>query len=308
MTRLLAVVGPTCTGKTTLAVALARRLAPAELLNADSRQLRRGLVVGTCAPTTAELGEVRCHLLELAGPGDTFTVADWVRAARTTLADLGQRGVRPILVGGTGLYVSALVDGYDLGEAPPEPARRAELQGRAASPEGRAGLVEELTRRDPEAASVVDTRNPRRVIRALEILDAHAGPLRAARGTAPIPAVMIGLDVDRETHEQWIARRCAGMFSSGALLEEARGALAGGCSPEALAACGIGYAEALGVLAGRLDVDSAIAATVHRTLRYAKAQRTYFRRDRRIAWLSGTRAGGDQTVDEAAALASGLAA
>lgn len=290
MRPLIAIVGPTCTGKTGLAVALARQLAPAELVNADSRQLRRGLVVGTCAPTSEQLGDVRCHLLGLADPGQDFTVADWLDAARRVLDDMDRRDVRPLVVGGTGLYVTALVDGYDLGGVPPDPARRRERTRIAETPDGRAQLAAELTERDPSAADVVDVRNSRRVIRALEILDA-TGLLAGARAADPRPAVLVGIDAPRDVHESWVRQRCAAMFASGAIQDETRAALARGHSAAEVSGCGIGYAEALAVLDGTLSDDDAETATIRRTLRYAKAQRTYFRRDQRIRWLdaSGSR-------------------
>lgn len=285
--QLIAIVGPTCTGKTRLAVALARRLWLAELVNADSRQLRRGLSAGTCAPSPEELGDLRCHLLDLADPGQEFTVADWLAAARTVLSDMEARGVQPLLVGGTGLYVTALVDGYDLGGVPPDPATRRERTRIAATAAGRAQLAAELTDRDPTAAGAVDVRNPRRVIRALEILDAK-GRLTGARGSEPRPAVLIGIDAPRDVHEAWVRQRCAAMFASGAILDETRAALARGHIAADLRASGIGYAEALAVLDATLSVDDAVTATTRRTLRYATAQRTYFRRDRRIRWLDAS--------------------
>jgi len=281
---LIAIVGPTCTGKTRLAVALAQRLWPAELLNADSRQLRRGLRAGTCAPTPEELGGVPCHLLALADPGEDFTVADWLAAARRVLHDVEDRDVQPIVAGGTGLYVTALVDGYDFGGVPPDPATRGERTLRARTAAGREQLAAELIRRDPSAAEAVDIRNPRRVIRALEILDGR-GRLSDARGSEPLHAVIIGIDAPRDLHETWVRQRCAAMFLSGAILDETRAALTRGHGADDLRSCGIGYAEALAVIDGTLGVDDAIAATTRRTLRYARAQRTYLRRDRRITWL-----------------------
>ena len=284
---LVALVGPTCTGKTRLAVALAQRLWPAELLNADSRQLRRGLRAGTCAPTPGELGDVRCRLLDLADPGDDFTVAHWLATARAALDELEPRGVRPIVVGGTGLYVTALVDGYDLAGVPPDATTRNERTRLAATVAGREQLAAELTMRDPSAARTVDVRNPRRVIRALEIVDATGG-LRGARRSDPLPVVMIGLDAPREVHERWVRQRCAAMFESGAIVADTQAALDRGHRADDLRACGIGYAESLQVVAGTLSVAEAVAETTRRTVRYARSQRTYFRRDRRITWLDAT--------------------
>ena len=297
---MLVIVGPSCTGKTRLAVELALRLAPAELLNADSRQVLRGLRVGTCAPTHEELRGVPCNLLDLCDPGARFTAHDWLVAARSALARLGAAGTRPIVVGGTGLYVRALVRGYDLGGSPPDPDMRARRESRAATTAGLVELAAELARRDPDGARAVDTRNPRRVIRALEILDARGGSLLARREPAPNHAVVLyGLDVAREVHERWVRRRVSQMFESGALLEEVSRALGSGVSREALRASGIGYAEAIDLFDGQVDAAAAAASTERRTLRYAKAQRTFFRREPGIRWL-------DSEAVDAAALATGL--
>ena len=300
---LVAIVGPTCTGKTRLAVALARRMQPAELLSADSRQLRRGLRAGTCAPTPDELAGVACHLLDLAEPGQEFTVADWLAEARELLAQLARRGVQPIVVGGTGLYVTALVDGYDFGGVPPDPTTRGERTRLATTAAGRAQLAAELTGRDPAAGTAVDLRNPRRVIRALEILDAR-GRLSDARGSDPEPAVLIGLDAPRDLHEAWVRQRCTAMFRGGGILEEARASVGRGLSAASLRGCGIGYTEALAVLDGALTVDAAIDSTTRRTLRYAKAQRTYFRRDGRITWLDAGGSSSDLVAHALAAVAA----
>ena len=293
---LLVIVGPTCTGKTALAVALAGALDPAELLNADSRQTRRGLRIGTCAPAPAELKGIPCSLLDLCEPGEDFTVADWLDAARDCLGRLDRTGSRAVVVGGTGLYVTALVDGFDLARVPPDPERRGERTELASTQEGLETLVAELRRRDPEGAEAVDLRNPRRVIRALEILDARGGSVLAARGRAsPRPALMIGLDLPRPEHTRWIERRAADMFQGG-IQEEVDGMLRAGLDRETIAACGIGYREALDTLEGRLGLDAAVAATVQRTLRYARAQRTWFRRDSRIRWFRPDAAGVDLMV------------
>jgi tRNA dimethylallyltransferase len=303
---LVAIVGPTCTGKTALAVALAGKLRR-ELINADSRQLRRGLRVGTCAPTAEELRGVPCHLLDEADPGETYTVAHWLARAAPLVDRLHAEGVLPIVVGGTGLYVTALVDGYDLGSAPPDPSLRSERTERAATAAGLEELAAELSRRDPDAVATVDTRNPRRLIRALEILDANAGPLRAARGSTPRRAAWIGLDAPGELHAEWIQRRCAAMFAGGAIVDEVSAALARGCGADALGDCGIGYAEALAVHEGRITVEEAVTATVRRTLRYARSQRSYFRRDARVQWLSAA-AAPDALLRDALALIAGVTA
>jgi tRNA dimethylallyltransferase len=294
----LFIVGATCTGKTTLAIDLARRLRGAELLNADSRQLRRGLRVGTCAPSPADLHGVAIHLMDLADPGVAFTVADWVAAARRVLDDLARRTVQPVVVGGTGLYVSALVDGLALAGVPGDPSIRERRNQQASSPAGLAELVALLRARDPEGAATTDLRNPRRVIRALEILDGGAGTtLAEARGrSAPLPALLVGLQVAPATHAGWVRDRTTRMFGDGSLAGEVSGALASGVSRAALAVSGIGYTEMLAVLDGQRTAAEAIETTIARTLRYAKAQRTYFRRDRRIHWLRADQLSGGEQV------------
>ena len=295
----LVIVGPTCTGKTKLAVAAGLALAPAELLNADSRQVRRGLRVGTCAPEPGELRGVPCNLLDLCDPGEPFTVADWLDAARGCLDRLDRIGARAVVTGGTGLYVTALVDGFDLARVPPDPQRRVERGEVAATPEGLDVLAAELRRRDPEGAATIDQRNPRRVIRALEILDAGRGSVLPARTrSASRASVMVGLDVPRHEHERWIRHRTASMFDTGALQDEIRRLLHQGLDPHTIGGCGIGYQEGLDNLEGRLGLDAAKEATVRRTLRYARAQRTWFRRDPRIRWFRPDLDGIDRVLDD----------
>jgi tRNA dimethylallyltransferase len=302
---LIAVVGPTATGKTALAARLAVRLGAAELVNADSRQVLRGLHVGTNTPGPEDLDGVPCHLLGISDPGAPFSVADWLAAARDCLATLDRRAVRPILVGGTGLYVRALLDGLELEGAPPDPARRAALSARAASPEGLTGLAEELRQRDPEGAVGIDLRNPRRVVRALEIVETRGSLAARGRGGATHPSFRIGLDTTPDLHRGWIAERARAMMAGG-LLEETAAALARGLPSEALDGSGIGYREALAVLDGKLSEAEAVAEIVRRTARYAKAQRTWFRADRSVVWLHRERGDDlDELVVSALALAEG---
>jgi tRNA dimethylallyltransferase len=303
---ILVVVGPTCSGKTALAVAVAQALAPAELLNADSRQVRRGLRVGTCAPLPSELKGVRCNLLDLSDPGEPFSVADWLTAARLCLERLDRSGTRAVVAGGTGLYVTALVDGFDLARVPPDPARRADRSELAATAEGLAALAAELLSRDPEGAAAIDHRNPRRVIRALEILDAKGGSLRDAQQRAlPREAVMVALDVARPVHARWIEHRIAAMFDSGGIQQEVRWLLGRGVDRQAIVGCGIGYGEALDLIEGHIGIEAAMQATMRRTLRYARAQRTWFRRDTRLVWFRPDLINFEQLVDGVLNLAAG---
>jgi tRNA dimethylallyltransferase len=188
-------------------------------------------------------------------------------------------------VGGTGLYLEALTAGLDFGAAPPDPARRAERSALAATPAGQEQLRSELVGRDPAAGERVDLRNSRRLIRALELLDANGGSLATARGRGPgIPVHLLGLDLPREEHERRIRQRATAMFRERGLVEEVRAAKAAGISDAVLRASGIGYTEALLVVSAQLDEAGAIEQIVRRTLRYAKAQRTWWRR-RPVEWL-----------------------
>ncbi|HEY8754828.1 MAG TPA: tRNA (adenosine(37)-N6)-dimethylallyltransferase MiaA [Candidatus Dormibacteraeota bacterium] len=287
---ILAIGGPTATGKTALAVELALRLG-GELVNADSRQLVARLVAGTFRPTEAELRGVLCHLVGVCEPGEPYTVAQWLAAARTVLADLDSRGVPPVVVGGTGQYIRALREGWDFGGVAPADAAREEITTAASTPAGLSRLVAELRERDPEAAATVDLANPRRVIRALEVLRAGNGPLaEARRRSGGRRLALVVLDADRECHQQALAARADAMFSSGAILAEVRAELDRGIAPGRLARAGIGYREAVAVLEGSLTVDDAIASVARRTRRYVKAQRTWFRHEPAVLRLERTAA------------------
>ena len=207
--------------------------------------------------------------------------------------------MQPVLCGGTGLYVQALVDGLDLARVPADPQRRAERTAIAGEAGGLERLAGELRARDPDAAAQLDLRNPRRVIRAQEILDARGAPLRQARGRAGgVSATLVALDVPRALHDEWIEARSRRMLETGALLEEVHSALGRGITRDALDSAGIGYREALAVIDGRVTVEQAAALVAQRTRRYAKAQRTWFRRDPRIRWLQRDAGPVDRIVDE----------
>ena len=287
MATVLVIGGATATGKTALSVALARSRGDVELLNADSRQVLRGLSVATMTPVAADLQGVPAHLFNVANPGDNYTAADWSEQARDAIADIELRHHLACVVGGTGLYIRSLVEGWSLGSVPADLAGRAERERTiAASAGGLEQLADELAERDPEGAANLDRRNPRRVIRALELLDAKGGQLAGARGLRePVSAVQIALDVPRDVHRRLIEERATAMFQGDALLRETQGALDAGISPSALARAGIGYREAIEVLADTITPEQAQEHIVRRTLRYAKSQRTWFRGHTDVHWL-----------------------
>ncbi|HWF57619.1 MAG TPA: tRNA (adenosine(37)-N6)-dimethylallyltransferase MiaA [Candidatus Dormibacteraeota bacterium] len=276
---ILAIGGPTATGKTALAVEVALRLG-GELVNADSRQLMRRLLAGTARPTEAEMRGVPCHLLAVCEPGEPYTVAQWLEAARGVLDDVASRGVPPILVGGTGQYLRALRQGWTFGGVPPVAEAREEITAVASTPSGLHGLVAELRERDPDGAAAIDLANPRRVIRALEVLRGGTAPLAVARGRSEGRSLaLVVLDADREWHRCALASRLDAMFSTGAIQAEVGAELDAGSTPGRLARAGIGYREAVAVLEGSMTVDEAVASVARRTRRYVKAQRTWFRHE-----------------------------
>ncbi len=288
----LAIGGPTATGKTRLAVELALRTG-AELVNADSRQLVRRLRVGTAAPTDAELRGVPCHLLDLCEPGEVFTVAQWLEAARCVLAALDRRRVRAIVVGGTGQYLRALREGWDFGGVAPEPGQREALTRAADTAAGRERLLAEIRRLDPEVATTIDAANPRRLVRAVERMRARGGSALALRRTGARPLALAVLDADAEVLDAALEVRMEAMFGNGAILAETAAELRRGTSVRALDRAGIGYREALAVLHGSHGVEAARAATLRRTRRYVKAQRTWFRHEPAMLRLQRT-AGADE--------------
>ena len=303
---LVAIIGPTASGKTELSLALARRL-PVEILVADSRQVYRGMDIGTAKPDAAARAAVPHHLLDLVDPDATFNLADWVEHARSLVPEIWSRGRLPVLVGGTGLYVSALVDGYQLGAQAPSPALRRELTADAEQV-GLAPLAERLGLLDPATAARTDLRNPRRVIRALEraIL---AGGATGEPGAEPWPGrlALIGVERPREFLVAQIEARAAAMFAGG-LLDEVARLRDAGYGPNLPPLSGHGYREAYRVLAGEWDVPQAVAETARRTRQYAKRQMTWFRRDRRNVWLAAGERPAAELADEAANLVRRLAA
>lgn len=280
MSIVVAVVGPTATGKSDLAVSLARALG-GEVVNADALQLYRGMDVGTAKLAPAERGGVRHHLLDVLEPDEDASVAQFREAGREVLARLDGAGRRAVVAGGSGLYVRALLDPMEFPGT--DPQVRAALEARA-DREGPGLLHDELTRLDPVAAAAIDRRNTRRVVRALEV---HALTGRVSTGVLPryryeVPAVQIGLDLDRGSLDAAIEARVDRMWASG-LVDEVRRLAAHGLSRTAARA--VGYAQVLAFLAGECDEHAARDATVAGTRRLARKQMGWFGRDPRVHWL-----------------------
>jgi tRNA dimethylallyltransferase len=281
--RVLAVVGPTAAGKSDLAVALARALG-GEVVNADSMQLYRGMDVGTAKLPLAERGGVPHHLLDVWPVTRTATAADYQVLCRATVDELLSRGVLPVLVGGSGLYLRAALD--DLVFPGTDPVLRASLEAELAD-RGAPALHRRLVDLDPAAASRMEPTNGRRIVRALEVVTMTGSmPGELTSYGEHYPTTYLG--VDRPDLADRIAQRVDRMWAEG-LVEEVRRLEGEGLREGVTASRALGYAQVLGVLDGRWDEASARELTVVATRRFARRQRAWFRRDPRVTWLAPDR-------------------
>jgi tRNA dimethylallyltransferase len=298
---LLVIAGATATGKTGLAIRVATHLIadgiPTEIISADSRQVYRGLDIGTAKATPEERGSVPHHGLDLVEPDQPFSLANFADHARAALDAIAARGGLAILAGGTGLYLRAVARGIATDALPADPLVRARLEAELLE-QGLEPLVERLRTIAPARAAQVDTKNPRRVVRALEMaeLDGGSGLLPEPRGYDGRVA-WIGLTLDRTTHRAWIATRARSQFDAG-LVEEAK-SLRECFDPGLPAFSAIGYREAWAVLDGRLDREAAIDEDSRRNASFAKRQRTWFRSEPDVTWLDAVGAPDDQAIGAA---------
>jgi tRNA dimethylallyltransferase len=271
-----------------LALHVAQELGDVEIVSVDSMQVYRGMDVGTAKATAAERVAVPHHMIDVADPGDDFSVARFQTEAREAVADIERRGRRALLVGGTGLYVQAVVD--DLRFPGEDLALRSELEAGIEAPGGLAEAYAELEQRDAVAAARIDPHNARRIVRALEVIRltgerfSSFGAGVAAFGTTAFPVLLTGLWLPRAVLAKRIDARMQAMRRSG-FVDEVAGLVAGpGLSRNARQA--IGYREMLEHLDGSTDVDDAFAITGRRTRSFARRQRMWFRRDPRITWVA----------------------
>lgn len=281
--RVVAIVGPTASGKSALALHAAER-SGGEIVSADSRQVYRGMDIGTAKPTVAERRRVRHHCIDLVDPSEPYDAARYQRDGRAALADIASRGRTAYVVGGTGLYVRALLDGLVLEAAPTDPELRASLERRADA-DGAAALHRELARIDPAAAERVDPRNARRVVRYLE-LALLAGRVPQERD-AMVAALRIGLDPPRAWLDERITARVRQMVDDG-VLEETRRLVDAGLDRRLPSMSGHGYIHWAAHLRGEVGLDAAIAATAKDVRAYSRRQMTWFRRDPEIRWVDPT--------------------
>ena len=284
----LALVGPTASGKSDLALAVAHAFGDVEIVSVDSMQVYRGLDIGTAKPSVRERETIPHHLVDVADPGEEWSVARFQAAARAAVDEIESRGRRALLVGGTGLYLQAVVD--PLVFPPQDLARRAELEAQVDTDGGLALAYGELQRVDPVAAGRIEPGNARRIVRALEVISVTGEPFSSfgpgiqAYGPTVFPVDIVGISMPTELLVRRIERRFAAMRAAG-LVEEVRELVARGALSRT-ARQAIGYQEVLAHLEGaEPSLDAAFEEAVRRTKRFARRQIRWFRRDPRITWL-----------------------
>ncbi len=283
---LVAVVGPTASGKTRLAVDLALQF-HGEVVSADSKQIYRYMSIGTAAPTEAEKKGIPHHLLQFLDPDQPFSVADYVALAKTVIQQIHARGNLPVVVGGTGLYVHSLLDNVTFFDAKGDPALRRELET-IAQQKGGQYLLDQLAKVDPPLANALHPNDLGRIIRGIEAYRLTGIPLseqkKASRqNPPPYECCVIGLNFrDRQTLYRRIDQRVEQMMADG-LLDEIQNLIRFGYSQTAAQA--IGYKEFFDYLDGKCPLEEAVQHVQQESRRYAKRQLTWFRRDKRVNWL-----------------------
>jgi tRNA dimethylallyltransferase len=300
---LIVIAGPTATGKTALALALAERLRTAweaEVISADARQIYRLMDIATAKPTVEERTLLPHHLLDVVWPDETLTLAEYQAAANAAIAEVWARGRLPLLVGGAGLYIRAVVDGLAIPAVPPQPELRAELEALLAA-EGVAALHARLATLDPATAMSIDARNPRRLIRALEVCLVTGRSLSEQQGARPTPyrPLLFGLNMERPALYARADARIDAMFAAG-LVAETEALLARGYGWELPAMSSLGYREIGACLRGETTLPEAIERFKRATHHYIRRQLTWFRPDQRITWLDAALSS-DALADQMAA-------
>lgn len=278
---LIAILGPTAVGKSALAIKLAQEF-HGEIISADSRQVYRGMDIGTAKPTSEEQALVPHHLIDLVNPDENFTIAQYQKIAYQTIAAIHIRGNIPFLVGGSGLYVRAVLEGLTIPSVEPNPARRRELEAQAPDQ-----LFARLQTLDPVAADKIDPRNTRRVIRALEVCEATRGPFSAlqTRDAPDYRVLRIGLTIPRDQLYERINERVDEMIARG-LVAEVRGLIERGYALDLASMSGLGYRQIAMHVRGEIEFEEAVRLLKRDTRRFVHHQYSWFRvDDERIKWF-----------------------
>jgi tRNA dimethylallyltransferase len=290
VTRHLALVGPTASGKSDLALAIAGAHADVEIVSLDSMQVYRGMDIGTAKPTATERAAIPHHLIDVVDPDETWSVARTQMLARAAITDIEARGRRALLVGGTGLYVRAVVDDLEIPREDLDVRER--LRRETADAGGLARGYARLNACDPGAAALIEPNNQRRIVRALEVIEVTGrpfssfGPGFGAYAPPVLDVTLVGVWLPRAVHAARVAARLGAMRDAG-LLDEVRGLRARPRGLSRTAAQAIGYRETLAHLTGaEPSLDAAFEQAIQRTRRFARRQRMWFRRDPRVQWFA----------------------
>ena len=295
---LVAVIGPTAVGKSQFALRLAQDF-DGEIVNADSRQVYRYMDIGTAKPSHTELSLVRHHLIDIINPDEPFSLAIYQKLAHDAIEDIQQQHKLPLLIGGSGLYIWSVIEGWKIPPVAPDAELRHSLEIRAKE-EGSYALYQELQKIDPVAANKIMPTNLRRIIRALEICQATGQPVSQLwqKQTPPYPVLIIGLTMHRDNLYRTIDCRVDEMIKQG-LIEEVKNLMAKGYSLDLPSMSGIGYKQIGKFLQGKLDLPTAIQQMKNETHRFARHQYAWFHlKDARIHWLNAY----DNIQDEANSL------
>jgi len=281
--KIIAIIGPTASGKTALGIALAQKF-DGEVVSADSRQIYRGMDIGTAKPTTEERDVIPHHLIDIKNLDEEYSVADYKRDAIAAINDIIARGKVPLLVGGTGLYIKAILENLDIPTTHADSKLRAEIEAEIVR-DGLEVVFKKLVARDPEAAYVVDPKNPRRVVRALEVAITTGEPFTAQRkkGKLLFDALILGLNPAPELLRERINQRIDAMINDGLVDEVSFLIKKYGASPVAFDA--IGYREIIAYLNSAVSFAGAATAMKVNTWHYAKRQMTWFKKTSEMHWI-----------------------
>jgi tRNA dimethylallyltransferase len=279
--KVIVILGPTATGKTALSVELAKRFG-GEIVSADSRQVYKGLDLGTGKVTKKEMAGVPHHLLDVANPKKVFSVAEYAALATTAIEGILARGKTPIVVGGTGFYIDTIAHGTVLPDVPPNPALRKKLEKKSAE-----ALFRQLEKMDPKRAKTIERQNPVRLVRAIEIATS-LGAVPKLSKKPPYEILQIGLDMKDEVLKERIVIRLKERLKAG-MLAEAKHLHAKGLSWLRMRALGLEYRHMADLLAKKTTSETFESELAHNIWQYVKRQRTWFRRDASIVWLDPTK-------------------